>query len=136
MQLRRIPDRDITPKTILYANFQNVPNNAEELWIKQLLGFLNDYNITLNSAKTARLSLRRLRDKLLTKVFTGIVFKVTNLIQLKGCILVKRALSIADIDIEDGRGISKNSNYFKAKPKEIHYYWSKGKLGSSGRKYG
>ena len=45
--------------------------------------FLDKYNITLNSIKIAILLLRILGYKLMTKVFTDLGFKGTNLIKLK-----------------------------------------------------
>ena len=51
--------------------------------MKQLWILLDEYNITLNSIKIAILLLRILGYKLLTKVFTDIGFKGTNLLKLK-----------------------------------------------------
>ena len=89
MHIITISDRDRNPTTTLHDTFQNVRSTYDINMDKKLWCFLDEYNTTLTSGKTARLPLRRLGDKLLTKIFTNIGFKGTNLLQLNICRLEK-----------------------------------------------
>ena len=105
------------PQPLFMIPFKTYVILLIESWIKQLWRFLDKYNITLNSGKTASLTLRILGKKLLTKVFVDISFKVTNLIQLNRCRISKIALSLSDISRRDGIVFRKNSKDFNIKPK-------------------
>ena len=105
------------PQPLFMIPFKTYVILLIESWIKQLWRFLDKYNITLNSGKTASLPLRILGKKLLTKVFVDISFKVTNLIQINRCRISKIALSLSDISRRDGIVFRKNSKDFNVKPK-------------------
>ena len=60
---------------------------------------IDEYNITLNSRRTCRLTLRIPEDKLLTNVLTELRFKVTTMIHLNRSRLAKVSLYLDDIAI-------------------------------------
>ena len=113
MNLGTSPNLYRTPKTTLHTTFKKVRIASDRRMDKKLWRFTDEYNIALNSGKIARLTLRRLGDKLLTNLFTKIGFKGTKLIHINICILANRDLSLADIVRRDGRGFSENPRTLK-----------------------
>ena len=89
MYLRTITNRYRNPPTTIYDTFQKLQNNADRNMYKKLWIFLDEYNITLISRKTARLPLIKIGKTLLTKLLTNLGFKVTNLIQINRCRILK-----------------------------------------------